>query len=273
MRATQLGVQAHCLRSEISVDLDATLATLAGLGLCAFEMMYFPGCRGNWWGDFGAAADLPAAHIGASIRAAGLHCPGVMVTAKDLESDQAAATLDWARDLGCSRVILTSFAVASAPTPGDWTRAFEGLEIQASQVEAAGLEFVLHTQPDLWRPDGRCAGLDALFQWLEGRGRMLEFDPTGAIIHGADPLDFIRRCAGRLYAAHLRDGRTPREPVFYLPAEPLGTGAMPWPAVIQALGTSATQWYLLEMEMSERTQALAGVRASLAYLQKHHLVE
>ncbi len=48
MRANQLGVQAHCLRSEIAADLDRTLARVAELGIAALEMMSFPGSRWRW---------------------------------------------------------------------------------------------------------------------------------------------------------------------------------------------------------------------------------
>jgi sugar phosphate isomerase/epimerase len=273
MRADQLGVQAHCLRSEIAADLDRILATVAELGIAALEMISFPGCRGNWWGDFGAATDLPPTVIAARIRSAGLLCPSVMVTEKELSSAQFGATIDWVHGLGCPRLVLTSFAVAATRTRDDWQRAFERVDEFADRVNASGLEFVLHTQPDLWTPEGAGCGLDELLRWLDRHPRRLEFDPTGTIIYGLDPAAFARRCRGALHAIHLRDGVMPREPVLYLAAEPLGTGAVSWPELLQAAESSAAQWYILEMEVTDRTQVLTALQSSLNYLRGRGLIE
>ena len=270
MRADQLGVQAHCLRSEIAADLDRTLATVAELGIAALEMMFFPGCNGNWWGDFGSAADLSPQVIAARIRGAGLECPSVMVTEKDLSAEQFATTIEWVHGLGCPRLVLTSFAVGAARTREDWHRAFTRVDTLADRVGAAGLEFILHTQPDLWTPDGDGCGIDELQRWLHRRPRRLEFDPTGAIVYGRDPVAFARQYAGALYALHLRDGSTPPAPVFYLPAEPLGTGAVGWPELLQA---AQLDWYILEMELTDRTQVLAAIKTSLNHLRSRGLIE
>jgi sugar phosphate isomerase/epimerase len=272
MRADQLGVQAHCLRSEIAADLDRTLATIAELGMAALEMMSFPGCRGNWWGDFGAAADLPPTVIAARIRSAGLLCPSVMVTEPELSSEQFTATIDWVHGLGCPRLVLTSFAVAAARTRDDWQRAFARVDEFADRVSASGLEFVLHTQPDLWTK-GAGSGVDELLRWSDRHSRRLEFDPTGTIIHDVDPVAFASRCRGALYALHLRDGVVPPEPVFYLAAEPVGTGGVNWPALLQATESSAVQWYFLEMELTDRTRVLTALSSSLKYLRDYGLIE
>ena len=272
MQAMRLGVQAHCLRSEISDNLDRTLATLVRMGIQALEMMYMPGCRGNWWGDFGATADLAPRDIADRMAAAGLECPGVMATEKDLANDRLPATLAWIKDLGCPKLILTSFSVAPGRTIDDWRQAFADLEAHARRIEDHGLEFVLHTQPDLWSLDGGGGGLDALERWLEPRARQLLFDPTGAIIYGADASAFVDRFRNRLYAMHLRDGTTPPEPVFYLAAEPLGTGEIRWPEVLEQLRASSARYCILEMERNERTEALQCVSASIDYLRTRNLL-
>jgi sugar phosphate isomerase/epimerase len=273
VRVNQLGVQAHCLRSEIAADLDRTLAAVAELGITALEMTSFPGCRGNWWGDFGAAADLPPQAIAARIRRAGLQCPSVMVAERELSAEQFNKTIDWVLGLGCPRLVLTSFTVAATRTCDDWHRAFARVEECADRVGASGLEFVLHTQPDLWTSDGGRYALDELRRWLVRKSRRLEFDPTGAIIYGRDPAAFARQCLGSLYALHLRDGITPAEPAFYLAAEPLGTGEVNWPGLLQAAGSSAAEWYILEMEVADRTQVFAALRNSLDYLRGRGLIE
>jgi sugar phosphate isomerase/epimerase len=273
VRADQLGVQAHCLRSEIAADLDRTLAAVAEFGIRALEMMSFPGCRGNWWGDFGTAADLPPETIAGRIRAAGLQCPSVMVVEKELSAEQFGATIDWVHGLGCPRLVLTSFSVAPTRTRENWQEAFARVDEFAQRVHESGLEFILHTQPDLWAPEGSRCGLHELSLWRNRQpGRRVEFDPTGAIIQGLDPVDFARQHAGGVYAVHLRDGLRPPEPVFYLAAEPLGTGSVDWPGFLQAAAESGAEWYILEMELTDRTQVMSALRSSLNYLRDQGLV-
>lgn len=274
MRANQLGVQAHCLRSEIAADFGRILATVAELGIRALEMVSFPGCRGNAWGDFGAAADLPPQAIARRIRAAGLQCPSVMVGEKELNAAQFGATIDWVRGLDCPRLVLTSFAIAHARTREHWHQAFARVDELAQRVNEAGLEFILHTQPDLWAAEENRCGLDALGRWRDLQpGRRLEFDPTGALIHGLDPVAFARQPPGRLYAVHLRDGLTPPAPVFYLAAEALGAGSVNWPRFLQAAESSGAEWYFLEMEVTDRSQVLTALRSSLGYLHDRGLIQ
>ena len=66
MRAEQLGVQLHCLRHAVRDDFSGALESIRRLGLAVVELVSFPGCRGNPWGDFGNATDLPARSIGRS---------------------------------------------------------------------------------------------------------------------------------------------------------------------------------------------------------------
>ena len=122
--AQQIGVQAHCLRFEIQKGLEQTLAQISSLGLAAIELVRVPGCRGNRWGDFGAATDRPAREIGAAIRAAGLVCPSVMVSPDELTTATMDSTVEWVRDTGATRLVLTTLPSPASGVLYDWTVAF-----------------------------------------------------------------------------------------------------------------------------------------------------
>jgi sugar phosphate isomerase/epimerase len=194
-----------------------------------------------------------------------------MVTEKELAAPNRRRTLDWVQGLGCPRVVLTSFTVSPSRTRNDWVDALARVGELAQHVRTAGLDFVLHTQPDLWAAG--TGGLQELRRWLDRDRCLVEFDPTGAMIHGADPAAFVRLFADALYAVHLRDGMTPPEPVFYLPAEPLGDGGVRWKDLLGACASSTARWYVLEMETADRAQVLPAIRRSLEYLHEQGLVE
>jgi sugar phosphate isomerase/epimerase len=266
----RLGVQIHCLRHEVARGLEATLDGIAALGLGAVEMVSLPGCRGNRWGDFGVAADRPARELGAALRAAGLECPSTMVYLPELVPGRRQATYQWVSELGCPRIVLTMLATGTTPTGppptrADWQRAFDGFAPLAGSMRAAGLEPVVHTQPDLWRRIGDWLPADELPLRARADDYRVEFDPTGLMIHGGDALASLRAFLDTLYALHLRDGSTPPEPTFYIPALPLGEGGFDWPACLRA-AAGVQPWRFLEMETSDPADTWAALRSSVDYL-------
>lgn len=266
IRPERLGVQAHCLRYEIAAGLEAALARVAVLGIHAIELMSFPGCRGQTWGDFGTATDRDPRDIAAALRAAGLACPGTMVLERELSLANIGATLRWVAGLGCPRLVQSSFSIADDAGHADWQLAFERIEGLARRVRAAGLAYVLHTQPNLWRPLGAVRPIDLLLERLDPALVQLEYDPSGAIIHGLDPAAPLRARPELFYALHLRDGRAPPEPVYYLAALPLGAGSVDWPALLRAAAASAIEYWFLEMEVAEPRATLAAIESSRRFL-------
>ena len=264
MNPAQLGVQLHCLRHRVRESLDLALAEVAGLGLSSVELNYFPGCRGNPWGDFGAAADLSANHIAAKLRAHGLACPSVMVNEADLSSENRANTLAWVEGVGATTVILTALRSPLQPSAIAWRETLHRCTEYAAICAMQGLHFGLHTQPDLWKQIDGIRPLDMLPGFLRDAGIALEYDPTGALLSGADPAELLDGWTGPLHAVHLRDGRRPLQPAPYLPALPLGAGETSWPTFLATAAAAAPAWYFLEMEVARPEDVLSSLRSSLA---------
>ncbi len=161
MRSDQLGVQVHCLRHRIAAEgLPATLDRVRALGLRSIELVRFPGCRGNPWGDFGAATDLAPTRIAASLAAAGLHCPSVMVGEAELSNGCLGRSLDWIDGVGCHRVVLTALHAAEPGSP----RYMETVIEHASRCAREGFDFVLHTHPELWDSSDRPRPIERLMR-------------------------------------------------------------------------------------------------------------
>ena len=272
IRPDQLGVQAHCLRYEIAAGLEPTLRRAASLGIRAIEMMSLPGCRGQAWGDFGAAADRDPHDIAAALRAAGLRCPSAMVLERELEPARIDATLRWVSGLGCPRLVQSSFSIGNTAGLAEWQAAFERIEALARRVRASGLGYVLHTQPNLWRPLGDQRPIDLLLRGLDHDLVQLEYDPSGAIIYGLDPAGPLRARPEVFFALHLRDGHMPPQPVYYLAALPLGTGDVDWLPLLRSATASAIEYYFLEMEVVEPQETLAAIETSRRYLEARGLL-
>ena len=269
VRVDQLGVQVHCLRHRIAAaGLQAALDWVRQLCLSSIELISFPGCYGNRWGDFGAATHLSPERIRAALSASGLICPGVMVGEAELSSDRIDATLDWIGAIGSHRVVLT--AVHSAPTGAP--QFLDRVYAHAHRCLRAGFQFVLHTQPELWVPVQGQRPAERLLAALDTSVLRLEFDPTGAIQFGADPAEYLRQRPQAFYAMHLRDGTRPVNPVPYLPAEALGAGGVDWEDLLSATKGSGIEWFFLEMEVADPETTLSALARSLAFLRNHDLM-
>jgi sugar phosphate isomerase/epimerase len=195
-----------------------------------------------------------------------------MVLERELEPALLDTTLRWVSGLGCPRLVQSSFAIGNAAGLAEWQAAFERVEALARRVRAAGLRYVLHTQPNLWRPLGEQRPIDILLRRLDPNLMLLEYDPSGAIIYGLDPAGPLRARPEAFFALHLRDGRTPPEPVFYLAALPLGAGGVDWAQLLRAAAASAIEYYFLEMEVVEPRETLAAIESSRRYLEERGLL-
>lgn len=270
MRPSQLGVQAHCLRFKISEQgLEASLTELAGQSFQLVEMVSFSGCRGNRWGDFGSATDLPATRIACALRDAGLACPSIHVTATELSAKQLEATLNWARTIGIQTIVLSSLPSmpASAGINARLSQIHE-LNVIGKRLRSADFRFVLHMQPDLWQPVDGTTVADELPKVLDASLCQLEFDPSGCILYGTDPADYLASHRGYVFAVHLRDGLQPSAPQSYLPALPLGEGNVDWNRLLRAAADSAVAYYFLEMEVARPSETMAAINTSMQYLQR-----
>jgi sugar phosphate isomerase/epimerase len=266
MRDDQLGVQVHCLRHVVRKGLPDALASIRRLGLGIVELVSFPGCRGNPWGDFGSATDLPARSIRIALDDAGLLCPSVMVNERELAPDQIDTVLDWVRGVGADRVVLTAFAGSTGSTLEQWRATLARTNTHAERCRERGIAFVLHTQPDLWAPVEDRRPVELLRDEVDPAMVRLEYDPSGAIMYGIDPASFLTGWHGAIHAVHLRDGQPAPEPVPYVPALPLGSGSVDWDAFLRASRDAAVEWYFLEMEVADPTAVIGALSTSLEQL-------
>jgi sugar phosphate isomerase/epimerase len=271
MRAQQLGVQIHCVRHAARTDWLGTLRAIADLGVAGIELVSFPGCDGNPWGDFGALAHVPAQQLRDAIDSVGLTVTGTMVAEKELAADARAQTFRWVQASGSRSVILTALRPPSTEL-ADWRTLFRRLPDYADAAAQAGLRFVLHTQPELWQPLAGIRPLDLLLDVADPHQMDLELDPTGAFQYGFDPTELWARWTGTIAAAHLRDGRPPPAPTPYLPAEPLGRGVVDWAAFLAAAERHSTPWFHLEMELMTPDAVFPALRDSVAYLRDQGLL-
>jgi sugar phosphate isomerase/epimerase len=161
---------------------------------------------------------------------------------------------------------LTAFSGSHGSSMAQWHAKLASANAHAERCRRRGIDFVLHTQPELWESIEDRRPIDLLPAALDRALVSLEYDPSGAIMYGVDPLVLLTEWHDSFHAVHLRDGYTPPKPVAYLPALPLGRGGIDWLAFVSASRDAAVQWYFLEMEVTDPTETLPALSRSLEHL-------
>ena len=266
LRRHQVGVQAHCLRRELTTDIHGTLGELAAMGFESIELCSFPGCAGNPWGNFGHLADWRPGQIRAALDRAGLTCMATHVTAAELEPGRLDETLRWAEGVGTDTLVLAGLARPGGDDLLAWRSAFQELNALGARLSGAGFRFAYHTQIDIWRSIDGCWLARELLETIDPQVCRVELDPSGSLVHGTDWMSLVPDFHGLFFALHLRDGIRPPQPVPYLPAVPLGEGDEDWPAAIRAATDAGIRTAFLEMEVEAGRDVFRALRSSLDHL-------
>jgi len=213
--------------------LGDTLAMLVGAGYAAVEGF------GGLYADAGSLADLAA-----GLQASGLTMPSGHFGLPMIE-DNPGFVIEVARTLGMSQVYCPHVMPADRPADGAGWQAF-GARLQAAgaPIRAAGIGFGWHNHDFEFvaTPDGEVPHV-AMFDG--GPDLEWEIDVAWVVRGGGDPLDWIRRYAGRITAAHVKDiaaAGTLAEDGW----ADVGHGTMDWPAIMAALRAAGCGLFVLE---------------------------
>src|SRR5437870_2072926 len=101
---------------------------------------------------------------------------------------------------------------------------------------------------ELDRFNGR-TGLDILFGAADPDLVHAEIDMYWIQYGGGDPVEMVRRFAGRAPLIHLKDMAADGTRTF---AE-VGEGIMDWPAILAASQSAGAQWYIVEQDTCRRS--------------------
>lgn len=133
----------------------------------------------------------------------------------------------------------------------------------ARAIREAGLEFIYHNHKfEFERFDG-VLGYEVLMQETDPLDFGLELDTYWVQAGGANPVDWIRRVAGRMKVVHFKDMAIIQDEQVF--AE-IGQGNLDWPAIIQACRDTDVVYYCVEQDRSTR-DPFESLAMSYRYLQ------
>jgi sugar phosphate isomerase/epimerase len=244
MTKNPIAVQMYTLRDLTATDMAGTLRAVAELGYRAVELASYGG--------------LSAAELRVVLDDLGLQAVGAHVALDRLEHQLDDALADM-RALGASYVVCPWLAPERRNADGYHALA-QSLNQIGEIAQQQGLQLCYHNHDFELERFGDQSGFEILFGETDPALVKSELDLYWVAFAGNDPVDFIRRLAGRVPLAHLKDMAAGSRAF----AE-VGQGTLDFPSILAACDEAGVEWMIVEQDRSERSP-LESIGMSLEYL-------
>lgn len=217
-----MALQLYTVRHDFALNPADTLREVAGAGYTAVEVA--------------GTGDMPAGELRVLLDRFGLRAVSVHESLGALEHD-LTSRLDAAGTLGVEYV-------TTAYLPPDERREPERLGARLDEigrhVRDAGFTFAHHNHDfEFARVDGE-PFLDRLLAATNRENVKLELDVYWAVVAGVDPLEYLRRHAGRVPLVHLKDMAQDRS------FANVGEGTLDFPRIAEVAVAQGVRWFIVE---------------------------
>ena len=130
------------------------------------------------------------------------------------------------------------------------------------RYKEAGIHLVYHNHNFEFEKFNGKTGMDILLQESNPQTFGFLIDTYWVQAGGCNPVDWIRKVAGRMNVVHLKDMTVDGfSPIF---AE-LGEGNLDWPAIVKTCQETGVKWYAVEQDICRR-DPFESLAISLKYL-------
>lgn len=246
--ANRLAVQMYGLR-ELDLPLGDLLREVAAAGYGGIETV----------GTQGVAAD----ELLKLLEKHGLEVASSHVALSDLEADPDAV-IAFNRAVSNDTLIVPWLPPEARPQhAAGWRALGARLGDLAAVCSAPGMTLLYHNHDfEMVEIDGQLA----LEHLLAGAPATLglELDLAWVVRGGGDPLELLRRFHGRVPRVHLKDLAPAGENEDEDGWADVGSGTLPWDALLSASREAGAQWFVVEHDKPK--DPLASIRNSAAYL-------
>ena len=239
-----IGIQLYTVRREMAVDVESTLATIAGIGYREVE--------------FAGLFNHPARDVRAMLGRHGLVAPSSHVGLPD-DMDDWARDLDDAVTLGQTYIICPSFS-SRALTVDGIKRVAARFNAAGAAAKKAGLQFGFHNHAAEFKPVDGVVPYDLLLAECDPTLVKMEIDIYWMVTGGRDPLEYIAKYPGRFPMVHAKDRQADGS------MADVGAGTIDFKRILGALERAGLAHCFVERD--DATDPYASARASFAYLDR-----
>ncbi len=246
-----IGCQTYPVRDDIGKDFNAALKELHDAGFRSIEMCSPPGYSTS---GFGALQNMKAPELRKHIEDAGLRCPSCHYGFREWK-EHLDERIAFARELGLTQMVLSSFGLPRNATMDDWTRAASDLNQMAAKIQAAGMATGYHNHDGEFQQLDGVLIYDQLMRTFDAKLVKMQFQ-TSVVSLGYEAAAYFKKYPGRFLSIHVSDWSSAEKKQV-----PVGQGIINWKELFAAAKGAGVRNYFVEMNLDL-------MRASVPYLKK-----
>lgn len=253
LRANPLGLPIGCqtwpVRESIAKDFPGTLKQLSAAGFQTIEL-----CSPMGYSDlgFGGLAKYSGSELKKILGDAGVSCVSSHFGIDELRKNQDAS-IEWAKSVGLTQMLVASLGGPEKPTMDDVKRAADEYNKMGEKAAKAGIHQGLHNEDfELSTVDGKRT-YDILFELLDPKLVKFQFQ-VSTISEGYDAAEYFTKYPGRFISMHVQgwDAKTKK-------IAAVGQDSLDWKKIFSAAKVGGVKNYYVEM-------SLDMMKASVSYL-------
>jgi len=243
------GFQSFPIRDLIAKDFAGTLKLMAGLGYQYVEM-----CSPSGYSSigFGQLVSMKPEDMRGIINEAGLTCPSCHFTFVELKN-QLDERIAFAKKLGLSQMVCSSFWLPSKATLKDYLDAADTLNKIAEKIKQAGMQTGYHNHDMEFVKLDDTLIYDALMGQLDPHLVQMQFQ-TQVITLGYKASTYFTKYPGRFISSHLSDWTPDKKEV------PIGQGIIDWKDFFSSAKIGGVKNFFVEMNMDKFKDSAAFIK-------------
>ncbi len=244
-----IGCQTWPVRDMIAKDFPGTIKQLADAGFQSIEL-----CSPLGYAQygFGGLAKYKGVELRRILSDAGVTCVSSHFGMDELRKNQPAS-IEWAKDIGLTQMLVASLGGPEKPTMDDVKRAADEYNKMAEQAAKAGIQQGLHNETfELSTVEGKRT-YDVLFELLDPRLVKFQFQ-VSTIGKGFDAAEYFTKYPGRFISMHVQGWSAEEKKVAAV-----GQDSLDWKKIFTAAKSGGIKNYFVEMKLDM-------MKASVPYL-------
>ncbi|MGH9494478.1 MAG: sugar phosphate isomerase/epimerase family protein, partial [Candidatus Sulfotelmatobacter sp.] len=243
LRANPLGLPIGCqtwpVRKMIAQDFPGTIKQLSAAGFQFIELCSPIGYADN---DFGGLAKYKGAELKKILNDNGVTCVSSHFGMDELRKDQQRS-IDWAKDVGLTQMLVASLGGPKNPTMDDVKKAADEYNRMGAVAAKSGIQQGLHNEDfEESMVDGKRT-YDVLFDLLDPKLVKFQFQ-VSTIAHGFDAAEYFTKYPGRFISMHVQGWSAPDKKIVAV-----GEGSLDWKKIFSAAKVGGIKNYFVEMNL------------------------
>ncbi len=268
MVSLPIGLQLYSVREDAAADFEGTLRKVKEMG---YDGVEFAGLYGK-----------EPAEVKRLCEEIGLNPISAHVPFVDMMADPEGVIGAY-KEIGCKQVVIPYLTEEYRPGQERFQEVIDGARVLGEVCGKLGMKLAYHNHDfEFVKIDGEYA-LDILYREVPDTLLETQLDTCWVNVGGADPVEYVRKYAGRMLTVHLKDFVGEKSEHMYaligidegekkestdaFELRPVGYGKQDFPAIIKASEESGAKWLIVEQdEPSMGKTPLECAKMSIDYL-------